>query len=164
MSEILIGLLVGTAVSGLIPVVNAEVLVVGATLAAPGIGVPLVAAVSAVGQMSTKTLLFGVARWAPHKLPAKARTVLERFSRSVPSRGRAASSLVFTSAAVGLPPFYGVSLAAGALGMRTRSFVLSGAAGRLVRFGVLAWAARNVGEGVLELLAAQPIVAAGVGG
>jgi membrane protein YqaA with SNARE-associated domain len=71
---------------------------------------------------------------------------------------------VFTSAAVGLPPFYGVSLAAGALGMRTRSFVLSGAAGRLVRFGVLAWAARNVGEGVLELLAAQPIAAAVVGG
>jgi hypothetical protein len=29
---------------------------------------------------------------------------------------------------------------------------------------VLAWAARNVGEGVLELLAAQPIVAAGLGG
>jgi len=164
MSEILIGLLVGTAVSGLIPVVNAEVLVMGAALAAPGIGVPLVALVSTVGQMASKTLLFGAARWAPHRLPARARAMLGRASQGVTSRGRAATSLVFTSAAIGLPPFFGVSLAAGALGMRTRSFLLSGGAGRLLRFGALAWAARNVGEGVFGLFASQPGLSAAVGG
>jgi membrane protein YqaA with SNARE-associated domain len=152
MWQILGGLLIGTVVSGVVPVVNAELLVAGAAVAAPGIGVPLVAAVSTVGQMVSKTLLFAVARWAPGRLPEKARATLERASQSVARRGGAAGSLVFTSAAVGLPPFYGVSLAAGALGMRLRTFVVSGGAGRLVRFGALAWAARYVGAGFLGAL------------
>jgi membrane protein YqaA with SNARE-associated domain len=146
------GLLVGTAISGVLPIVNAELLVAAAAIAAPGIGVPIVAAVSATGQMISKTLLFSLARWAPSRLPARARSILERSSQSVASRGGAAGSLVFTSAAVGLPPFYVVSLAAGALGMRLRTFVLPGGAGRLVRFGALAWAARHVGGGLLEAL------------
>ena len=147
MWEILGGLLVGTAVSGVLPLVNAELLVVGAAVAAPGVGVPLVVAVSTLGQMLTKTLLFTVARYAPDRLPLKARAVLDRASRAVAARGGAASSFVFASAAIGVPPFYGVSLAAGALGMRLRSFVLSGSMGRVVRFGALACAARFIGQG-----------------
>jgi len=150
MWEILGGLLVGTVVSGVVPVVNAELLVAGAAVAAPAVGVPLVAAVSTVGQMISKTLLFSLARWAPGRLPEKARTALERAAQAVERRGGTASTLVFTSAAVGLPPFYGVSLAAGALGMRLRTFVFSGGIGRLLRFGALAWAARWVGAGFLE--------------
>jgi membrane protein YqaA with SNARE-associated domain len=146
MWEILGGLLVGTAVSGILPLVNAELLVIGAAVAAPGVGVPLVVAVSTLGQMTTKTLLFGVARWAPARLPRRARAVLDRAADAVARRGGAASSLVFTSAAIGVPPFYGMSLAAGALGMRLRSFLLSGTMGRVVRFGALAWTARLVGQ------------------
>jgi len=164
MTEILIGLLIGTAVSGIVPVINAELLVVGAAVAAPALGVPLVALVSTLGQMTSKTMLFAVARWAPHRLPAKARALLERASSGVAARQDAARSLVFTSAAVGLPPFYGVSLAAGALGMRTRHFVLSGSVGRLVRFGAIAWAARSIGSGVLEVLASSPATSAVAGG
>ena len=55
MFDVLVGLLIGSLVSGLVPVVNAELLVAGAAVAAPGIGVPAVAAVSAFGQMVTKT-------------------------------------------------------------------------------------------------------------
>lgn len=152
MWEILGGLLVGTAVSGIIPLVNAELLVVGAAVAAPGLGIAVVAAVSTVGQMVSKTLLFAVARWAPAHLPSKARNTLQKACDAVAKRGGAANSLVFTSAVVGLPPFYGVSLAAGALGMRTRSFLFSGGAGRFLRFGALVWAARHVGSGLLEVL------------
>jgi membrane protein YqaA with SNARE-associated domain len=152
MWEILGGLLVGTAVSGVLPLVNAELLVAGAAVAAPGIGVPILAAVSATGQMISKTLLFGVARWAPARLPKKAQSTLERASQSVARRGGTAGSLVFTSAALGLPPFYGVSLVAGALGMSLRSFVVSGGVGRLLRFGALAWAARHIGAGLLEAI------------
>jgi membrane protein YqaA with SNARE-associated domain len=146
MWEILGGLLIGTAVSGILPLVNAELLVVAAAVAAPGVGVPLVVAVSTAGQMLTKTLLFGVARWAPGRLPRRARTVLDKASCAATARGGAASSLVFTSAAIGVPPFYGMSLAAGALGMRLRSFVVSGGMGRFVRFGALAFAARYSGQ------------------
>jgi membrane protein YqaA with SNARE-associated domain len=149
MWEILGGLLIGTAVSGIVPLINAELLVVGAAIAAPGIGVPLLAAVSTAGQMSTKTVLYGVARWAPRWLPPRARAVLGRASGALAARGGTASSLVFASAAIGVPPFYGVSLAAGALEMRLQDFLVSGAVGRVVRFGALAWTARYVGEGIL---------------
>lgn len=150
MWEILAGLLVGTAASGLVPLVNAELLVIGVVVAAPEIGIPLVAMVSTTGQMLSKTALFGVARWAPGRLRGKARAALDRASGAVVRRGGAVSSMVFASAVTGIPPFYGTSLAAGALGMRLRSFVLSGGAGRLVRFALIAWAARHVGGGILD--------------
>jgi len=154
MWEILGGLLVGTAVSGVVPVLNAELLVASVVVAAPHIGIPLVALVSATGQMLTKTALFALARWTPHRLTGKARVAVDKAARAVGSRGRAASSLVFTSAITGLPPFFGVSLAAGAVGMRTRSFVASGGAGRLLRFAVIAWLAREVGGSALGMFGA----------
>jgi membrane protein YqaA with SNARE-associated domain len=152
-AEILGGLLIGTAVSGVVPVINAELLVAGVVVAAPQVGVPAIALVSAAGQMFTKTALFLMARWAPHRLRGKARLAVERASAAVRARGGAVGSLVFTSALTGLPPFFGVSVAAGALGMRARSFLASGGIGRIVRFAVIAWAAREMGAG-LELLAA----------
>jgi len=153
MWEILTGLLVGTAISGILPLINAELLVVAAAAALPGVGVPLVAAVSAIGQMSAKTLLFSLARWAPAKLPQKARARVAKASEAVSKRGGAVSSLVFTSATLGFPPLYGVSLACGTLQMPVLRFVISGTAGRMVRFGVLAWAGHRFGSSALESLA-----------
>lgn len=155
MWEILGGLLVGCAVSGVVPLVNAELLVVGAAVAVPGIGVPAVAAVSTLGQMLAKALLFALARLAPSRLPARARAALERATAAVTARGGAAGSVVFASAAVGIPPFYGVSLACGALRMPARTFLVTGTAGRALRFGALAGAARLLGSEVGELLAAD---------
>ena len=164
MWEILGGLLLGTAASGILPLVNAELLVVGVVVAAPEIGVPLVAAVSATGQMLTKTMLFGLARRAPGRMKGKARAALDRAAGAIAARGGAATSLIFASAVTGVPPFYGVSLAAGALGMRLRSFLVGGAAGRLLRFAAIAWAARLAGEGATGLFASLAPAAAAVGG
>jgi membrane protein YqaA with SNARE-associated domain len=165
MWEVLGGLLLGTAVSGILPLVNAELLVAGVVMAAPEIGIPLVATVSTMGQMATKTALFGLARWAPTRLPRRARAALERAAAAVSARGGAAGSLVLASAVTGLPPFLGVSLAAGALGMRLRSFLVSGAVGRLVRFAVIACAARYLGEDALDMLSAiSPTAIAALGG
>jgi len=145
MFEILLALLIASAVSGVVPVVNAELLVVAAAAAVPAVGLPLVAAVSTAGQMSTKTALFVVARWAPHRLPVRARAALDRAGAAVEDRGGAASSVVFASAATGLPPFFGVSLASGALGMRLSRFVTAGTLGRFCRFSVLAGLGRVLG-------------------
>ncbi|MDA0329885.1 MAG: hypothetical protein O2958_12870 [Gemmatimonadetes bacterium] len=164
MWEILGGLLVGSAISGVLPLVNAEVLVLVAAAAVPAVGVPLVAIVGTVGQMSAKTSLFALARWAPHRLPQRARGSLNRTSEALKSRGGAISSLVFTSAVTGLPPFYGVSLATGALGMRLSSFVASGGSGRLIRFGVLACAGRRFGEDALSFLGDTFNTIPGLGG
>ena len=159
MFEILGGLAVATAVSGVVPLVNAELLVVGAAAALPAVGVPLVAVVSTVGQMVAKTSMFALARWAPTRLPEKARNALESSSRAIEQRSGAIRSLVFASAATGFPPFYGVSLASGALGMRLGHFVTSGFAGRLLRFGALAWLGRRFGAGALDLMSAAPAAA-----
>lgn len=131
-----------------------RLLVAGVVIAVPKIGIPLVALVSTTGQMATKTALFGVARWAPGRLGGKARVALDRAAEVVAARGGSVGSLVFASAVTGIPPFYGTSLAAGALGMRLQSFLLSGGAGRLVRFALVAWVARYVGA---EILTAAPI-------
>ena len=151
--EVLGGLLIGTAISGIVPVINAELLVAGVVVAAPHVSVPAIALASAAGQMFTKTALFLLARWAPHRVRGKARLALERATAAVSARTGTVRSLVFASALTGLPPFFGVSLAAGALGMRVRSFLASGGVGRIVRFAVIAWAAREMGGG-LDLLAA----------
>lgn len=164
MWEILGGLLVASAVSGVVPLVNAELLVVTAAAALPAVGVPLVALASTLGQMSAKFSLFAVARWAPSRLPEKAKGALERASSRLGKREGAVWSLVFTSAVTGFPPFYGISIAAGTLGVRPASFLASGGLGRLVRFAVLAWLGRHVGAEALELLAGAQTVPAVVGG
>jgi membrane protein YqaA with SNARE-associated domain len=164
MIEVLGGLLVGAAVSGVVPVLNAELLVAGVVIAAPQIAIPAIALVAAAGQMFTKSALFMAARCAPHRLKGKSRGALDRAAATVAQRGGAATSLVLTSALTGLPPFFGVSLAAGALGMRLRSFVASGAVGRVVRFAAVAWAARAVGGDALEVLPWASLLPGSLGG
>jgi membrane protein YqaA with SNARE-associated domain len=46
-------------------------------------------------------------------------------------------ALVFASASVGLPPFYIMSVAAGAARMNLAWFIVLGSLGRLIRFGVI---------------------------
>lgn len=163
MWEILVGLILATAVSGVVPLVNAELLVVTAAAALPAVGVPLVALASTLGQMSTKMSLFALAKWAPSRLPAKAARALERAARPLRERDGAVTGVVFCSAATGIPPFYGMSLAAGALGVRTWGFLASGSLGRLVRFGALAWIGRELGAEAVEMFAGPVDLEAVVG-
>ena len=163
MVELLGGLLIATVISGVVPIVNAELLVVAAAAAVPLAGLPLVVAVATGGQMLAKTTLFAVARWVPSKLPKKARAALDRASGKVATYRRGPASLIFASAASGFPPFYGVSLACGALGVRLRTFVVLGLAGRALRFGTLAWIGGQFGGHVLEFFAGST-AAAVIGG
>jgi len=57
----------------------------------------------------------------------------DRFRRS---QGRSLT-LVFVSSAVGIPPFYVITILAGAFRLKFASFIGVGACGRLVRFGLL---------------------------
>ena len=113
--------------------------------------------------MLAKATLFSVARWAPSKLPKKARARLDRASEKVASYKRGPASLIFASAVSGIPPFYGVSLACGALGMRLRTFLIMGSAGRALRFGILTWVGGQFGGPVLEFLTGSS-AAAVIGG
>lgn len=164
MLEILGALLFGCVVSGVVPLVNAELLVVAAAVAVPPAALPLVVVASTVGQMVSKTLLFGLARWAPAKLPDRATARLDRAVEAVRERGGTAGTLLFASALVGLPPFYGLSLAAGVLGMPLPLFLATGTSGRALRFAGIAWSAHYLGAGTAELLADDMIAAVLRGG
>jgi membrane protein YqaA with SNARE-associated domain len=58
----------------------------------------------------------------------------ERFEAAAPGP----FTLVFVSSALGIPPFYVVSILAGALQIQFSRFLGAGLCGRLVRFGLLA--------------------------
>ena len=122
----------GAVVSSLVPFVNAEILLLGLTAASPE-AAPLLVVVMAAGQMAGKSALFlGGDRLTPPAIEARlARWRLDRRKRA------AGAPLIGVSALVGLPPFYLVSIAAPSLGVRFRTFLAMGLAGRLLRFALL---------------------------
>lgn len=135
-----------SVVSGLIPLVNAEVLVAGAAVAVPpGYVIPVIA-VCSLGQMVAKVGLYAGARWLPERLPEKARARLDRASGKTKRLEEAGFTLVLISSIVGLPPFYLITLAAGALRMNLTWFIVVGLAGRVVRFAVIAYSAVAAGD------------------
>jgi len=124
--------LTGAVVSSLVPVVNAELLLMGLAVASPA-AAPLLVVVMAAGQMVGKSVLFlGGGRLTRSTLGGR----LARW-RLDGRRRRAGAPLIGISAFTGLPPFYLVSVAAPALGVPFRTFLVLGLAGRLLRFGVL---------------------------
>ena len=135
-----------SVVSGLVPLVNAEVLVAGAAVAAPpGYVIPVVA-VCSLGHMAAKVGLYAGARWLPERLPAKARARLDRASGKTKRLEETGFVLVLVSAVVGIPPFYLITLAAGAMRLNLAGFVVAGLAGRVARFAGIAYSAVAAGD------------------
>ena len=129
-----------SVVSALVPWVNGEVILLSLTALArsPWARVLLVLSASA-GQMVGKCVLYQAGKGA---IPLKSGRVKEtlsawkgRFEQS-PSK---LLSLVFVSSAVGIPPFYVITLLAGVFRVRFGPFFAVGACGRIVRFSALAF-------------------------
>jgi membrane protein YqaA with SNARE-associated domain len=132
--------LVAGAVSAVVPVVNAEVYLVGVVLATGDLPTAIaLAVVIAVGQMIGKSTLYQAAlHTANAGRRGKLGPKIER-AREAAKRWRSKPYLItFVSAAVSLPPFYLVTLAAGVLEVRFRMFVALGLAGRTIRFVTVA--------------------------
>jgi membrane protein YqaA with SNARE-associated domain len=126
-------------IGGLVPVVNCEVyltLAVTQWMTSPA-QIPAIVLLASTGQMVAKLLLYLTAAGAL-KLPTgryqakleKARVRIERW-RSKPKW------ILFVSASLGLPPFYVISLLAGAFGIKLPAFLVIGLAGRVLRFTVI---------------------------
>jgi membrane protein YqaA with SNARE-associated domain len=154
----LVGLTVGVGlVSALVPVVNAELylLAIVATAASPAAGVGAVVGL-AVGQVAGKVCLFLAARrgraagerWRGRHAPSPPRLEPAAWRRRLShwalrglgllDRGLPAAGVLFTSAAVGMPPLAVTTVAAGARRTPASLFVVCALSGRLVRFGILA--------------------------
>jgi len=129
----------GAAVtSALLPWVNAEVLMLSAmpVAAAHGALMPLVA-VFTLGQMTGKSIMFWLSRSARLPVP-RMRDAVEAWRGRFERHPRSALACVFVSAALGFPPFYAVSVAAGTFRMAFGKFLAVGSAGRFVHFAALA--------------------------
>jgi membrane protein YqaA with SNARE-associated domain len=124
-------------VSGIFPLVNAEIFLVGVAAVTPSSRLWVIVALATAGQMVAKTFMYLVGRGV-FRLPwkGKARVDLDVASAWV-TRWRSKDVLVFVSAALGLPPFYLTSIAAGTLHFPYGRFIGWGMAGRVVRFAVL---------------------------
>ena len=139
----LIGAVAVCVLGGVIPWVNSEVAVAGATLLVSPSALPVLVVVCAVAQMSAKTALYGLTRWAPHKLPARFRTILERAEKYRDRRGLLGLA-IFSGAFIALPPFYLVTLASGLLRVPLPLFFVVGVAGTALRYSFVVWAAKAI--------------------
>jgi membrane protein YqaA with SNARE-associated domain len=134
-------------IGGLIPIVNTEVFLVGLI----GLGavhspssLPAIVLLASAGQMIAKLILYyaGLGMFELPRGRYKAKIEAAR-ARMEKWRNKPKLVLAFAST-VGLPPLYLVSLSAGALKMRLRTFVPICMAGRVVHFAAvvaIAWAA-----------------------
>jgi membrane protein YqaA with SNARE-associated domain len=122
--------------SGFIPVVNAELFLVGVASIAPRESLPAIAVLAAAGQMVAKCGMYLGGRGVVSLPKGKRKEDLERWHERV-ERWRSKDLLVLVSAAVGLPPFFVTSILAGTLRLPFVRFLVAGFLGRLLRFGAV---------------------------
>jgi membrane protein YqaA with SNARE-associated domain len=127
-------------VSAVFPWVNAELLMISAVPVA-GSRSALAALVVAVaaGQMTGKTLMYWASRRSAHPHSPFVQRGIDRWRVRLQRRPQSAIAIIFLSALLGIPPFFIVSVAAGALGVEFPRFLVAGAVGRLVHFTVVAF-------------------------
>jgi membrane protein YqaA with SNARE-associated domain len=128
----------GVAVaSAVIPVINIEIYLLGASALAPrAMVIPLIVA-GTLGQVIGKIALYYAGAGAL-KLPGKRlQAALQKMNTQIQERPNTGGALVFVSALVGLPPYYLVTLAAGAAKMNLPMFLLISLIGRFIRFAIV---------------------------
>lgn len=128
---------------GIFPWINAEVAVVAAALVLPEAYVPFLVGSCALGQMTAKAGVYGLARWAPHRLPERGRTLLSGADRYRDRRSLLGVA-AFSGALMAVPPFYLITLVCGVLRLPFAAFLLAGLVGTATRYGILACLAHTV--------------------
>ena len=133
-------------IAGLIPLVNAEVFLVGLVRLAidDASQLPWVVVAAAAGQMVAKIGLYhagrGMLELPRGRYRAKIEAVRERIER-----WKSKPYIIYgLSSVLGIPPFYLTVIAAGAMQISFQAFLAIAMAGRLLRFAVLValpWAA-----------------------
>ena len=132
---------VGVCVLGsFLPWVNTEAAVVTAALLLPPRMLPLLVLGAASAQVFGKGTLYALARWAPRRLPVRARTRIAGLS-ALAARRTSLGLAVLASSTVGVPPFYVMALACGTVSLPLAFFLSAAFAGAVVRYAVISLAA-----------------------
>jgi membrane protein YqaA with SNARE-associated domain len=126
-------------VSALLPWVNGEVLMLSySAFAHSPLERIVLALLASSGQIVGKCVLYWAGRGAiplgSGKIGRIVTSCKERFTRS----SLRPMWLVFFSALSGIPPFYVITVLAGAFRLRFSHFIAVGACGRIIHFGILA--------------------------
>ncbi len=123
-------------ISGVVPfVINIELylIAVAALSRAPAAAI---VSLAVVGQMLAKTVLYHAGKGALHSRFIRWERV-GRAAKAFEKYHRHSLALVGFSAVTGFPPFYGISLLAGAARIPLASFLVVGTIGRIVRFTIV---------------------------
>ena len=129
-----------TILSAIVPWVNAEVILLSlAALVDSPLALVVLVIVATAGQMVGKCVVYWTGRRSGRLHSPRVADALERWRHRLAKHPSNAVTLVLVSSIVGIPPFYPVTLAAGALGVDFWRFLVAGTVGRLVRFGALAF-------------------------
>jgi membrane protein YqaA with SNARE-associated domain len=123
-------------VSGIVPfVINIELILV-AIAALSRAPAPAIVGLAVAGQMLAKFFLYQAGRGAL-KLKFIRWERRDAAAATFEKYRRHSLALVGFSAVTGFPPFYGISLLAGAVRLPLASFLVVGTAGRVVRFTIV---------------------------
>ncbi len=127
-------------VSALVPWVNGEVILLSLTALArcPAERAFLVLSASA-GQMAGKCVLYWAGKGVIPLRSGRISKAMSAWKDKFEKSPKKMLSLVFVSSALGIPPFFVVTILAGAFRVRFAPFFTVGACGRLVRFGAVAF-------------------------
>src|SRR6185436_11905236 len=89
-------------------------------------------------QMTGKCVLYWTGRNGQKVLSERAAARLAKWHERLAARPRRAVALVFVSSLTGLPPFYLMTLVAGALRMDFVTYMAAGTLGRFLKFAAVA--------------------------
>ena len=143
---LLIGAMATIAAGAFFPWINGEAVIAATALVVPRSALPALVLSCAVVQMACKACLYGLVRWTPDRLPARARSMIGRAERFRERRGLLVVTILSGSLAA-IPPFYLVTLACGVLRVPLALFVVAGLGGTIARYGLVAWAVVALGAG-----------------
>ena len=127
-------------VSAVVPWVNAEVVMLSAVpLAGSPYQLGALVAFVTLGQMTGKTIVYWASRNATRPRAPRVQEAIDRWRQRLHRHPGSALGVMLVSATLGLPPFYIVAIAAGALNVAFGRFLAVGTFGRLVHFTLLAF-------------------------
>lgn len=127
-------------VSAVVPWVNAEVLMLSAVpLAGSPYQLGVLVSVVTLGQMTGKSIMYWVSRKATRPRAKRLQDAIDRWRERLHSHPRSALGVMLASSTLGVPPFYIVAIAAGALNVAFSRFLAVGMTGRLIHFALVAF-------------------------
>ena len=124
-------------VSAFVPVVNIELVLIGASAALPQTQAVPLAVAATLGQMLGKSVMFFGGRGVKFLQRGRIKQKIDQTSDVMQRAHGTVGAFLFVSASIGLPPFYLVSIASGVSGVSFTRFAIFGTLGRFTRFVVI---------------------------